>query len=375
VSVRTRLRAWASRRLAPGAPVGRASKLLEPVARLYELGALVRTVAYETGYLRSRRLERPVISVGNVTLGGTGKTPIVAMLAEYLRDQNYNVVILTRGYGRRSRGREVLRSEEGELPVDAVARGGDEPALLAREVPGVPVVVDPDRYAAGVWATRELEADVFLLDDGFQHLRLARDLDLLVVDATDPFGGNRMPPRGRLREPLQGLRRADAVVVTRADRAFDEPLVRRVVTGLCGDEVPIFFACHDMTGLRPLEGGEPRAPYSFRNRPVGVLTAIGNPGVLLADLAHAGVEVVSERLHPDHHDYTQADVDAAVAAASALGATALFTTEKDAVKLERLDLSAMEVLAVRIRFQSEHEAMIKSMCLRTILRHENARSG
>jgi tetraacyldisaccharide 4'-kinase len=338
------------------------------------MGALARTVAYENGYLRSRRLDRPVISVGNVTLGGTGKTPIVAMLAEYLRDQHYNVVVLTRGYGRRSRGREVLRSEAGELPSDGVARGGDEPALLAREVPGVSIVVDADRHAAGIWATRELDADVFLLDDGFQHLRLARDLNLVAVDATDPFGGNRMPPVGRLREPLRGLRRADAVLVTRADRAFDEPLIRRVVARICGDEVPLFFASHDLTGLRPLGGGEERALDSFRSRPVGVLTAIGNPGVLLADLASAGIEVVAERLHPDHYDYTQTDVDAAVTAAREAGATALLTTEKDAVKLEPLDLSAMPVFAVRIRFRSDHEDRIKSLCLGTILRHEHHRS-
>ena len=370
-----RVRSWLARRLAPGARAGAVAPLLAPFSRLYELGAHVRTVAYETAYLRTRRLDRPVISVGNITLGGTGKTPIVAMLAEYLRDQNYTVVVLTRGYGRRTRSREVLVSDSGELPADAVARVGDEPALLAREVPGVAVVADADRYAAGLWATHALEADVFLLDDGFQHLSLARDLDLLVVDATDPFGSYRMPPLGRLREPLQGVRRADAVVVTRADRTFDEALIRRVVAGLCGETVPIFYASHDLTGLRPLGGGPVRSVYGFRTRRVGVVTAIGNPGVLLDDLERAGIAVADAQLFADHHDYTQSDLDRAIAAARAAGAEALLTTEKDAVKLERLDHAAMPVLAVRIRFQSDSEAMVKSLCLRAILGHERANSA
>jgi tetraacyldisaccharide 4'-kinase len=371
VSARERLRAWVARALADDRH-GVARRLLVPVAKLYELAALVRAEAYATGYLTTHRLVRPVISVGNLTLGGTGKTPLVAALAAYLRDQNLEVVILTRGYGRKRKAREVLRSETGELPPDAYERGGDEPALLARELPGVTVVVDPDRSSAGAWAERELDPDVFLLDDGFQHLRLARDLNVLVIDATDPFGGLRPPPLGRLREPLQGLRRADAVVVTRADRPFDERLIERVVRGLCRSEVPIFYAYHDFTDLRPLGGGKTRTPYGFRGRRVGVLTAVGNPAVLVGDLAHASIEVVSESLLADHHDYAQADVDVAVAAARAAGAEALVTTEKDAIKLERLDLAAMPVFAARIRFRSEHEALIKSLCLKAILRHNDA---
>jgi tetraacyldisaccharide 4'-kinase len=362
-----RLRAWAARALA-GERRGAARALLAPAAKLYELAALVRAEAYATGYLSTRRLARPVISVGNLTLGGTGKTPLVAALAAYLRDQHYEVVVLTRGYGRKRAGREVLRWEAGAAPPDAYERGGDEPALLARELPGVTVVVDPDRHGAGAWAERELDPDVFLLDDGFQHLRLARDLNLLVVDATDPFGGLRSPPLGRLREPLQGLRRADAVVVTRADRPFDEALVERVVRGI-GGEVPVFYAYHDLVALRPLAGGQERAPYALRGRRVGVITAVGNPRVFVEDLENAGVDVVSESLSPDHHDFRQSDVDAAVAAARRAGAEALVTTEKDAVKLERLDLSAAAVYAARIRFRSDQEALIKSLCLKAILRH------
>lgn len=368
MGARDRIAAWLAREREAERP-SIAARALAPLGSVYGFASLVRAVAYETGYLTSSRLTRPVISIGNITMGGTGKTPLVAMLATYLRDQNYEVVILTRGYGRRERGRVALRSESGEMPPDAVARGGDEPALLAREVPGVTVVVDADRVAAGRWAEEALDPDVFLLDDGFQHLRLARDLDLLVLDATDPFGGYATPPLGRLREPVQGAKRADAVVVTRADRPFDDALIRRVVEGTCREGVPILYTWHDLVGMRPLAGGAVLPASAFRGRRVAVLTALGNPDIFLADLEHVGIEVVAERLHADHHEFEERDVAEAVAAARAAGADAVLVTEKDAVKIERLDLSAVPFFAARIEVRGDQDAMIKSLCLKAILRH------
>lgn len=336
--------------------------------KLYEAVVALRVVAYEAGYLAPRRLSRPVLSVGNITLGGTGKTPLVEMLAGWLRDEGYDVAVLTRGYGRAGRGRVVLRCGPEGLPARAAEEAGDEPAMLARRVPGVSVVVDEDRYAAGVWAERELDPDVFLVDDGFQHLRLARDMNLLVIDATDPFGGGEMPPFGRLREPILGMRRATAVVVTRADRPFDDAMVRSVIGHVCGQEAPVFYVYHDVAGLRPIGGGALAAPYSFRRKRAAVLAAVGNPSVLLGDLDHVGIEVVSETLHRDHHAYTQRDVDAAVVAARAAGADVVIVTAKDAVKLESLDLSAMPFYVLEIELKSEQEALIKSHALKAVFK-------
>jgi tetraacyldisaccharide 4'-kinase len=345
-------------------PDTRLTRALTLVPRkLYELGVVARTALYESGWLEAKRLGRPVLSVGNITLGGTGKTPIVEMLAAFLRDEGYAVAILTRGYGRKRRGREVLWSESGEQPPEAYERGGDEPALLARRVPGVHVVVDSNRHSAGAWAERELNPDVFILDDGFQHLRLARDLDILVIDATDPFGGCEMLPYGRLREPLRGVRRAGAVIVTRADRPFDDAYVRGVIRGACGEGVPVCYARHEVTGLRPLAGTRPIDLGELRGRRAAVLAAIGNPGVFLGDMKRAGVDVVADALLPDHHDYSQRDVDAAIGSARAAGAEVVLTTEKDAVKLERLDTSALPFHAVQIAFRSEQEAQLKQLCL------------
>lgn len=352
----------------PGGRAKGAMRLLAPVAKAYELGALVRAVAYETGYRTPVRLDQPVISVGNVTLGGTGKTPIVAHIAAYLRDQGYATAVLTRGYGRRNTDRVVLTGEAGLPEPDAVERGGDEPALLARELTGVPIVVDARRGAAGQWAARELGTEVFVLDDGFQHMQLARDVNLLVLDATDPFGGLRMPPLGRLREPLQAMRRADAVIVTRSDRPFDEAAIERVVRGTCRPGIPIFYSWHDIEALRPVFGGDERSSQSLRGRKVGVLTAIGNPAVFVEDLQNIGMRVVSESLERDHHSFSEGDLARAIAASRSAGAEALLTTEKDAVKLERLRQVDFPVLAVRIGFRSDDEGQLLSVVMKAVLR-------
>jgi tetraacyldisaccharide 4'-kinase len=334
--------------------------------KLYEGGVRLRAALYGAGILRARRLGEPVISVGNLTFGGTGKTPLVEAIAIALGGEGYRVAVLTRGYGRRGAGRAVLRSQAGAAASDAYALAGDEPALLARRVPGATIVVDADRYAAGLWVERELDPDVFVLDDAFQHLRLARDLDILVVDATNPFGGREMAPFGTLREPLSAIRRADAVVLTRASRPFDDASVYETVRSICGEQVPIFRVDHDVTGFRPLGGGPTRSADAFRGRPAGVLAAIGNPAVLLDDLSCAGVRVVSTTLPRDHHDYARRDLDEAARVAIGAGAEALLTTEKDAVKLERLGVPPIPVFVVEIALRKADLDPVERLCVEAV---------
>jgi tetraacyldisaccharide 4'-kinase len=331
--------------------------------KLYEGAVRARAALFEKGVFRARRLDRPVISVGNLTFGGTGKTPLVETIAAALGREGCRVAILTRGYRRAGTGRVVLRATaDGTLP-EAYEKGGDEPALLARRVVGATVIVEADRYAAGRWAERELDPDVFVLDDGFQHLRLARDLNILVVDATNPFGGMEMAPFGTLREPLSAMRRADAVIVTRASRPYDTAVVQATIRDACGEEIPVLFVDHEVQGIVPLGGGSARSAESLRGRTAGVLAALGNPDVLLDDLARAGVDVVSRHLLPDHHDYIRRDVDAAVASARDAGAEFLLTTHKDAVKLERLGPTSIPVFVVEIAFSPEHRDRIARLCL------------
>lgn len=235
------------------------------------------------------------------------------------------------------------------------------------------MIVDANRVEAGRWAEKALDPDVFLLDDGFQHLRLARDLNLLVVDAMDPFGGREMPPFGRLREPIGGVRRADAAIVTRAGRPFDREDVGHTLRAACGEALPIVYMDHTIVGIRSTRDGSVVPPSALRGERAAVLTALGNPAVLLDDLTRAGVSVVTTRLLRDHHPFTQSDVDSAVASACRANANMVLITTKDEVKLERLDLSAMEFKVVDIEIAADQTADLRRLVLDAVLKARDRR--
>lgn len=333
-------------------------------AKLYEFGVRLRMALYETAYLKPKPLTKPVISVGNITVGGTGKTPLVEYIARYLTDEGHETVILTRGYGRRSAARVVLNDGR---PAPAWTTAGDEPLMLARRLPDVKIVVGADRYANGRFAEATYGCDVFVLDDGFQHLQLQRDLNILVLDATDPFGDGELLPFGRLREPLYALRRADAVVVTRTDRSFDQEHLLGVLSA-CDVTAPVFFAYHDIVGVHELGTRRPQAQRILVGEPIGVFSALGKPAVFEDDLANLGANIVLTKRFPDHHAYTAGDVAALVAEAAAAGAQRLVTTEKDAVKVEGFDFGGLPVSVVEIKTRFEDEVGLKSLLLRTIVR-------
>ena len=204
-------------------------------------GALVRTRLglYRSGFLKTQTVGAPVVSVGNITAGGTGETPLVEWAARSLAREGRRACVLTRGYGRADERRRVVASD-GERVLADVKECGDEPRLLAESLVGAAsVVCDRDRVGAALWARENLRADVFVLDDGFQHLRIARDLDIVAVDASEPWGGGHMLPRGRLREPRAGLARADCVVITRAEMAEDLEGLRAEVLRLTGGRAAV----------------------------------------------------------------------------------------------------------------------------------------
>jgi tetraacyldisaccharide 4'-kinase len=288
---------------------------------------------------RARRLPRPVVSVGNLHWGGSGKTPLVAAIAAHLRDRGVAVCILSRGYASQGEGVRVVSTGEGPLLGPLIA--GDEPVLLAGELPGVAVVVGPDRHRDGLQALRRLEPapDLFLLDDGFSHLRLHRDLDLVASPAADPFGGGRLPPSGRLREPLAAIARADAAILTGAPAgapsgaAFAEALRPYGFTG------PGFVSRTVPGAVAQIGGGE--LPAGSR---VFLVTAIARPEAFSALVQSLGFEVAGELAFPDHHRYPPASLARIDDAFRASGAAAVLTTSKDRVKLHgRLDLPLAEL--------------------------------
>jgi tetraacyldisaccharide 4'-kinase len=298
--------------------------------KLYAKVADLRNLMYDRGTLKSYDLEARTISVGNFTAGGTGKTPLVGYIAELLAENGEKVCVLTRGYGRRNENDRVLVSDGTAVLAD-VENGGDEPVELAQQLLGKAIIVaDADRVAAARWAKEEFEITFFVLDDGFQHRRARRGLDIVCIDAMDPFGN-----RTLLRESVSGLGRANAVVITRADALEDVGELSAQLRQY-NPQAPIFTARTRIVSLRPISDGErsikePTKSFSF--------CAVGNPKAFFETLRRDGIEVTGTRAFRDHHRYTQADINDLEKAAAASGADALLTTGKDAVKLQELKFS------------------------------------
>jgi tetraacyldisaccharide 4'-kinase len=272
----------------------------------------------------------------------------VILLARRLQAKGERPAVLLRGYGRAGTAPAVVA--DGARTLLGWRDGGDEAVLLAQALPGVPIMVGADRVATGTAAVAAFQPTILLLDDGFQHRRVHRDADLVLLDGTDPFGGGRMLPRGRLREPVDSLARARGLLVTRADQVEDREQLRHRLAALAPG-CPIGWAAHRPSGLIDPATGD-RLPVSgLRDRPVHLLSGIANPGAFEATARSAGAAIVGVSVYPDHHPFTRRDCEAAAAAAQRAGAACILTTTKDAVRLgERLPLPIpVFVLEVEIR--------------------------
>jgi tetraacyldisaccharide 4'-kinase len=290
--------------------------LLWPLSVPYGAAVHLRARAYRKGILKQRRLEGVVISVGNLTVGGTGKTPMVLWIAERLLAEGKSVGILTRGY----RGKKVAVGADESAPDDSTS---DEVQLLkSRLDERVALGVSANRFERGQELARR-GVKWFVLDDGFQHLALARDVDIILIDATNPFGGGHVLPAGRMREPRTALARADIIVVTRSHHApAVEAAVRR------DSDAPIFYARAEPDAVTA-----PFHPHltdrDARERRLFSFCGIGNPSAFVADLRDWGFQIVGHRFFPDHHRYSVGDIDAIEREARAVGAEGVICTEKD----------------------------------------------
>ena len=302
--------------------------ILSPLSALYGKALSMRAQWYASGRLESHALPRPSISVGNLTFGGTGKTPFVEFLARRLRFEGWRPAILSRGYGRRSRGVVVVGAGEGALV--SPDEGGDEPVALARATSGVLVVVG-ERRADAARRAADLGADLFLLDDAFQHLAVRRDVNLLLLDARDPFGGGRLPPAGRLREPIAAARRADAFIFTRVDRAAPAAEAVQALRRI-HPAAPVFHARIRPSDLRD-ENGAPIDAGAFADRRFIAVCGVASPAEFAATLSELGLRPEERLEFRDHQLYGERQLARIRSAAERTGASLLVTTEKDAVKL------------------------------------------
>ena len=311
------------------------SFVLPPLSILYGAVTRTRLSLYRRGTFHTTKLDRPVISIGNITTGGTGKTPLVEWVAKTVAAHGKKVCILTRGYGRKDPHLQVIVSD-GYGVLASPAEAGDEPYLLATKLTGKAAVISSaDRIAAGQEAIKDFGTECFVLDDGFQHLRLARDLNIVTIDATNPWGGGSLLPHGRLREKPEGLSRADCVVITRCDQVDSVAELRAEILRLAGDR-PIF-----QSQMRPMRVTSLANPSETLLPPVRVAAfcAVGNPYSFFENLRRLGFELALQKSFPDHHAYSQHEIDALVKAAKDTGATTLITSAKDAVKLRTLAFS------------------------------------
>jgi len=316
--------------------------LLWPLSLVYGAVAHLRALAYEKKIFRQRRLDRVVISVGNLTVGGTGKTPMVLWIAERLLAEGKSVAILTRGY----RGHTVEETAgKSQGSGDSVPPStSDEVQLLKSRLGERPLFgVGADRYKNGV-ALAGRGAKWFILDDGFQHLQLARDINIVLIDASKPFGGGHLLPAGRLREPRIALKRADLIVITRSSPA---PAIESVVRHYSSS--PIFYAHTKLDSVHSLS--RPQSTLAEASgRAFFAFCGIGNPGAFIADLREWGFQIVGHKFFRDHHRYSPADMAEIEKEARKAGATGLICTEKDSFNLPDT-LPSMDVSVCTISLQ------------------------
>lgn len=347
-----------------------ARALLAPPAFAYRGIIALRNAWYDAFSFAARRAARPVISIGNITVGGTGKTPMTAKVAALLIESGKRVAILSRGY----KGGSIPFDEETRDAAAAqFSAQSDEARVLKRRCPRAQVFLNPDRAAAADAAIAE-GADCLILDDGFQHRRLARDLDIVLIDATNPFGHGHMLPRGLLREPLSSLRRAGLIVITRSDEVSEPALteIRRVAERASGGK-PMILAEQRIDGFLDVKG-RGVAEADTASMQAVIFAGIGNFASFRRCVERMGIRVLAAYEFPDHHYYTAEEIDGLADTAATVEANVLLTTEKDAVKLvgrwkdERAKLLALN-LAIHLNDNGDEllrESIEKALARREV---------
>ncbi len=304
-----------------------------------------RSLFYSVGLLKTRRLPCPVISIGNITVGGTGKTPLAMALAKGLMEKGISVAILSRGY----KGKKVSGSvvSDGKTIFLSPKESGDEPFLMAKTCQGIPVLVGRDRFTNGSVALQQFGVRGLLLDDGYQHLSLHRNINILLVDAHIGFGDHSLLPRGVLREPLSHLRRTDFFLLTKVENPETiQPLERKIHEIHPASKV--FHSHYEPVSLVSPDGSEEELE-SLKGRKILVLSGVANPPYFSSMLRRCGAEVVGEAIFPDHHSYTPEDLSSVEEKSKK--ADCVVTTEKDMVKLNQLDIHHLSIRALRIKMK------------------------
>jgi len=344
--------------------------LLHFMSLIYAFGVSIKLHLYQFGIFQQQKLDCQVISLGNITVGGTGKTPTAQRLATIIQEMGYRVVILNRGYRAGWEGQVGLVSDGQKIYMTAI-EAGDEAYLLAKSLPGIPVVIGRNRIITGQYAVKELQAEVIILDDGYQHWQLARDLDIVLIDALNVFGNNFMLPRGTLREPLSNLARAQAFLLTKVDQSTDHAIdIIHGTLARYNDKALVVESIHQPKCFVEIEEWykELRTAdvnlETIRDQKVIAISAIGNPSSFEQTLLDIGAAEVSGVRYADHHDYTMVEMQEIMQRGVDGNAFALITTEKDAVKIPPEFIHSdralpLYVLCISVHFTEGYEDLMQ----------------
>ena len=348
--------------------------LLSGASWIYRKAVIMKYRSFADHQERQERLPAVVISLGNITVGGTGKTPMACMLAKELSARGWRVALLNRGYHskREKSGASVM--SDGRMVLLTAEEGGDEASLMARSLMGIPVLVGRARAVSGRMAVEKFDAQVLILDDGFQHWQLYRDVDVVLVDGTNPFGNGHVLPRGILREPLEHLSRADIFIITKVDQITQEAVSQiREDLRRYNASAPVALSVHKPSAVLPFlnwdQGLHPEdaIPAGLMERPVLAVSALGNPASFEETLRGAGFTVAGVLRYEDHHHYGPSDIRR-MADLAAEKQCILVTTEKDAVKLPadlvkeyNLPLYVLAITLEIVEGQEQIDAVLQSV--------------
>ncbi len=325
----------------------------------YGIGSRLRPWLYKKKIFKKETLPGFVVSIGNLTAGGTGKTPAVAMLARWALGKGYRVAVLSRGYGG-TYGDKVCEVSDGHNIHAAPEEAGDEAYLLAKKLSEVPLILSGKRYNAGMYAHEKFGCDFFILDDGFQHLELTRDLDLVLIDASNPLGNGHLLPWGPLREPFSQLARADVFILTRtrrpnvgddAQELFKSPF----------SSTPIFYSDHLPSEIVFPSANEVHEPGFLKGRSVLAFAGIARPAVFQDTLTQLGADVVYFKGYRDHYPFKQKDIQYLIKMKEKIGAQYILTTEKDWMRISSMEQIPPELAYLSIEFilLSDHDTFFR----------------
>jgi tetraacyldisaccharide 4'-kinase len=325
---------------------------LSAFSMVYRTVIFLRRIFYSLHIFNKKKIVCPVISVGNITLGGTGKTPLVIQTADLLSHYKKQVVVISRGYGRNNES-DIIEVSDGSSVLVDTQTGGDEPVLIASKLHGIPVVVGKNRYQAASFAMERFRPDVVVLDDGFQHIQLKRDIDIVLVDARNPFGSGKLFPAGILREPLGALRRAHAILITNTDSTYDMNALKETVQRntrariFTSQQVPVDMIDYRSNDIKPLS--------ALRGSKVLALSGIARPDSFSSLLTSLGADIVATCTYPDHFNYQRSDLAAVFQKAADEKVNMIVTTEKDAIRLKNLHADGIWALRIELSITEQHE--------------------